>query len=302
MSKTNNFRGILPAVVTPFTQDRKFSTPVMERLLDRIYTAGVHGVYVCGQTGEGLQQTVVTRQKAAEIAVRCSPKGKTVIVHVGAHDSADAIQLARHAQRIGAHAISSLPPGGVTRFADIRQYYRRLASSSDLPLLVYYFPETCAAITTADQILELCEIPGIIGLKFTDFDLFKLWRIKLAGKLVFNGRDEILSAGLFMGADGGIGSTYNLFPQLFVQAYNLATKGQWVAARAVQEKINELISILVRFPFVPAIKSILKWTGLDCGFCLSKPSKLTKSQQAELRKMITLSPAAESILTGMTAR
>ena len=65
-------------------------------LLDRIYSAGVHGIYVCGNTREGLL---------------VPPADKHVIVHVGAAVTSDAVGLARHVERIGAHAISSLPPG-----------------------------------------------------------------------------------------------------------------------------------------------------------------------------------------------
>jgi N-acetylneuraminate lyase len=297
-----NFRGILPAVVTPFTQDRKFSPQAMEQLVDRFYTAGVHGLYICGQTGEGLQQDVESRQQAAEVAVRCSPKGKLVIVHVGAHHRADAMKLARHAQRIGASAISSLPPRGRRRFIDVRQYYRKLASSSELPLLVYHFPETCSAITSAEQILELCEIPNIVGLKFTDFDLFKLWQIKSAGKVVFNGKDEILAAGLLMGADGGIGSTYNLLPQLYVRIYDLAQKRRWAEARRLQDQANELITIILRFPLLPVIKAILKTSGIDCGPCLDRPRALTTAQHSELRKILRKSSFADYPFAGSDTR
>src|SRR3954465_2243934 len=106
------FEGILPAVVTPFDDRLRVNGEAFERLLAALYQTGIHGIYVCGQTGEGLLQSVENRKQAAEIAVRCSPPDKAVIVHVGASDLADAVELARHAERIGVHAISSLPPLG----------------------------------------------------------------------------------------------------------------------------------------------------------------------------------------------
>lgn len=298
----NNLKGILPAVVTPFTQDRKFSPRAMEQLLDRLYTAGVHGLYVCGQTGEGPQQDLESRQKVAEVAVRCSPKGKRVIVHVGAYEKGDAVKLARHAQSIGADAISSLPPRNSRRFIDVKRYYKHLASSSDLPLLIYHFPETCSAITSVEQILELCEIPNIIGLKFTDVDLFKLWRIQSADKVVFNGKDEILAAGLLMGANGGIGSTYNLAPELYVRLYDLANQGRWAEARHLQDQANELITILLRFPFFAAVKAMLKTSGINCGPCLGRPHALTPAQHSELRKLLRKSSFADYPFAGTAIR
>ena len=112
------FHGIFPAVVTPFDAEGNFSPDAFERLLARIYKAGVHGVYICGQTGEGLLIPSAQRKAAVECAVRCSPVDKQVIVHVGAARTSDAIDLARHAEKIGAHAISSLPPAGNDSFAE----------------------------------------------------------------------------------------------------------------------------------------------------------------------------------------
>lgn len=280
------FQGVLPALVTPVDENGEFAPEVFGRLLAHVYEAGAHGVYVCGQTGEGLLQPVAMRQQVAEAAVRGSPKDKLVILHVGAARLADAMQLARHAEHIGASVISSLPPAGEYTFAELRHYYQELAGASGLPLLIYYFPSLCQAIATLDQILELCEIPRVVGLKFTDFDLYKLHQIHLAGKVIFNGRDEVFAAGLLMGASGGIGSFYNLVPELFVRVYECARAGKWEEARRAQDQINELIRITLRFPILAAIKTMLKWRGFDCGYCLAPRENLTESGQLQLREQL----------------
>src|SRR5438445_12984281 len=112
MSQTGSLNGILPAVVTPLDADEQFAPAPFEALLESLYAAGVDGVYVCGGTGEGLLQTVDQRKLVAEAAVRNSPKAKLVVVHVGSHRTADAVDLADHASRIGAAAVSALPPAG----------------------------------------------------------------------------------------------------------------------------------------------------------------------------------------------
>lgn len=282
----DRFQGILPAIVTPVDEKGEFAPEVFERLLAHVYAAGSHGVYVCGQTGEGLFQSVAMRQQVAEVAVRRSPQGKLVIIHVGAPRLADAIQLARHAESIGAPAVSSLPPAGDFTFAELRRYYQELAGASRLPLLVYYFPSFCQAIATLDQILELCEIPRVAGLKFTDFDLYKLQQIAQSGKVIFSGRDEVFAAGMLMGASGGIGSFYNLVPELFVKVYECARAGQWEEARRAQEQINELIRIALRFPVLAAIKTMLKWRGFDCGCCLPPRENLAEPGQLQLRELL----------------
>src|SRR5262245_1497357 len=129
-----NVEGILPAVVTPFTPAGDVDGAGLERLIERLYGAGASGLYVCGPTGEGLSQSVAMRKKALEVALGCSPDGKSVIAHVGAIRMEDAIELARHASEKGAAAISSLPPSGAFAFEEIREYYRALAEASEAPL------------------------------------------------------------------------------------------------------------------------------------------------------------------------
>ena len=292
----SSFHGILPAVVTPFDDGERFAAAVFERLLERLYAQGIHGVYVCGSTGEGLLQSVAQRKQIAEVAVHCSPKGKQVILHVGAHNTGDAVELTRHAARIGVHAISSLPPAGSYSFAEIRAYYQGIAAVSDLPVLVYYFPEICPTVSSTEQILELCEIPNVAGLKFTDFDLYKMSILRRHGRVVFNGRDEMLVAGRLMGANGGIGSFYNLVPELFLQVYELTESGRWKEARAIQDRINELIEIVLRFPGIPAIKTVLAWSGIDCGQCLKPRRALNAAEESQLRTLLSQSSFAESAL------
>ena len=293
----DSFRGVFPAIVTPFGENGEFAAATFERLLARLYQAGVHGVYVCGQTGEGLLQPVSMRQQVAEAAVKCSPEGRTVILHVGAARLPDAIQLARHAERIGASAVSSLPPAGNYSFAELRLYYRQLAEACGLPLLVYYYPETSRVTVTLDQLLELCEIPNVVGLKFTDFDLYKLHQISQSGKIIFNGRDEVFAAGLLMGAGGGIGTFYNLAPELFLRVYESACRGQWEEARRAQDQVNELIRIILRFPMLSAVKTMVKWQGFDCGPCLAPRENLTEAGQLQLRGLLEKS-SLSSLLSG----
>lgn len=275
--------GIMPALVTPVNEDGTFQAAPYERLLERVYNAGVDGVYVCGQTGEGLQLTIADRKRAVECAVACSGRGKHVIVHVGALCTADAVKLARHAAAAGATAISSLPPFGNYSFDEIRAYYEMVAQASDLPFLVYYFPSIAPAIRTTEDVLSLCRISNVAGLKFTDSDFFRLWAIRRSGAVVFNGSDEMLLPGLIMGANGGIGSTYNLIPGSFVELYRMAREGRWEEARLMQDRINEFLAVILRYPVHPVIKLVLNWTGIDCGVCIPPRRGLSPAEEAELR-------------------
>ena len=298
---TGSLRGILPAAVTPLDETGTFVPAVFEQLLHRLYGAGVHGIYVCGSTGEGMLQSRDQRQAIVETAVACTPRDRHVIVHVGAASLGDAVALASHAARAGAHAISSLPPTSAPfGFPEVFRYYRALAHASDLPLLVYYFPEMSQSIATGDQLEAVCAIPNVCGVKFTDFDLYRMASVARPGRSVFNGRDEVLAAGLLMGASGGIGTFYNVLPDLFVGIYNAALDGRWEEARATQARVNALIRVALRYPIFPAVKQILAWSGLDCGACLPPRAPLDADQQRALGS--DLAAAGFGDLVGGAAR
>jgi N-acetylneuraminate lyase len=297
----NPIHGILPATITPLDNKGRFAPAIFEQLLDRLYGAGVHGVYVCGTTGEGMLQPVEQRKTIVETAVGCTPQGRHVVVHVGAASFEEAVTLSSHAAKAGAHAISSLPPTSAQfAFSEVLRYYEALASVSELPLLVYYFPDVSASIATTEQLQTLCALPNVFGVKFTDFDLYKMWLVIHPGRTVFNGRDEVLAAGLLMGANGGIGTFYNLLPELFVRIYMAAAAGRWEEARLAQQRANMFIRITLQFPLFPAVKQILTWSGLDCGACLPPRGRLNAEQQAILRQSLINAGFADLIAHGIS--
>jgi N-acetylneuraminate lyase len=279
----NQLRGVLPAIVTPVDANGNLNETSYRTLLERFYERGAHGVYVCGQTGEGLQLPPEVRERATEVAVAATPQGRHVVVHVGAASTAEALRLTRHASAAGAHAVSSLPPGSAYSFQEVQAYYEALAETSNVPVLVYYFPDFSSSIRTLDQVTSLCSIPNVVGLKFTDFDLYRLSQVANSGNTIFNGRDEVFVAGMLMGACGGIGSFYNLVPELFVSIYEDALEGCWARARQSQDRANALIQAVLQFPMLPALKRLLTWSGIDCGYPVLPRRVLTGDEESALR-------------------
>lgn len=280
---TPTLSGIFPALLTPLTPAGALNRDALAQLLHAIYAAGCHGVYVAGSTGEGLLLPLELREELVAEVVRLTPPGCAVIVHAGAPSTTSAVRLARHAAGAGAHAVSSIVPPGSFSFEEIEGYYAQLAQATGLPFLLYFFPAAAPAVSTFAHIERLCRIPGVAGVKFTAFDLYTLSRAKALGKVVFNGHDEVLAAGLLMGADGGIGSFYNIEPGLFVNLYQAARSGNWTEARRLQDRINTLITIVLQYPLFPALKRILAWRGIDCGHCVQPRRPLTIEEEQRLR-------------------
>jgi N-acetylneuraminate lyase len=286
--------GIFPALVTPLNSDGSVHVASLEKLLDRVYAGGVDGVYVCGSTGEGVLLPEEDRKRIVETVARNTPAGRHVVVHVGSWSLDVCERLAKHAESVHAAAISSIRPVGVNH-AEMMVWYRTLASSTSLPFYAYYFPASTGEPLNVDQLTEICEMPGVGGIKYTDYDLYTLSLLSRAGYQVFNGRDEVLAAGLLMGACGGIGSIYNLIPERFVELNKRAATGEWAEARALQDPINDLIRVLVRFPFLPALKQVLTWEGIECGGVVRPRTGLSAAQQADLRSSLAALHMFESL-------
>ena len=233
---TANFTGVIPATVSPCDDDDRFLEDVFVEQIDRIYKAGVQGVYVCGGTGDALRMQNDDRKRALELAIAASkPYDGTVIAHVGNYSTSNAVELAEHAAGAGAHAIASMPPFSTTPL-QVRDFYADLAKASDLPLLVYHLPQITGIDTSVDQMLELLDI------KCSGNDLMFMKRIAMARPetILINGVDEKFVLGLLYGAQGGVGMWYSIFPRLFVGMYQAMSRRDVDRAMELQTLLVDL--------------------------------------------------------------
>lgn len=291
---------ILPALITPLTDDGRLDVPSAERLIDSLYGVGVGGLYVLGSTGEGVFLDFEIRRQLAEICVKLSRGRGQVIVHVGAVQASMAYDLARHAAQIGADAVSSIPPfvGGYVS-EEIEDYYQHLTTCR-LPVVAYYIPFITGQTVPLDRLARIGEIPGVAGFKVTDTNLYLMQRLLMRlspDQILYNGPDELLAFGLATGAHGGIGTTYNFMPKQILQIAAHAATGRWAEAIALQKQVNDVIEILLSLPPLAATKQILQWQGLiNCPRCAAPRALLSAEQQRSLRERLEATFMAETFV------
>ena len=97
------FRGVMPALVTPVDDSGKIKKDVLKKLVDWHISEGVSGFYICGSTGEGLLLSVAQRKEMLEATLDAASSRVPVIDHIGAMSLSDTIELAKHAEKAGAH-------------------------------------------------------------------------------------------------------------------------------------------------------------------------------------------------------
>jgi len=281
-------QGIYTALLTPFDSNDKINEKALVQLIRHNIKLGVQGFYVGGSTAEAFLLTTEERKQVMDIC-KAAAGDKKLIAHIGSISEKEALELALHAKELGYDAISSVAPFYYKfSFEEIKNYYFRLAEKSGMPVVVYHFPAFSGVSMGVKEIAAFLEDDRFIGIKFTSNDFFTMEQVraKFPGKLVFNGYDEMMLAGLSMGADGGIGSTYNFMADKFVKIRELFQAGDIAQAQKIQKEANRIITILCQIGVMQAEKEVLNQLGIDFGNCRKPFSEPTQEQKDLIAKEI----------------
>ena len=261
----------------------------MRRIVRHQIDAGVHGLYVCGGTGEGLLMNSKERQDLLETVLDETRGDVTVIAHVGAFQIPESIALAQHASGIGVDAISALPPSYFYKPDEISQinYYKSIAQVSEVPLLIYNIPQRTGIAMTESLYDELMQVDNVIGMKDSSGDIYTLGHLasKWKESVIFEGEDSLLLPSLIAGAIGGIGASYNLMPELYVRLWDAYQGKNIDKAAEIQARVNGVIRALLISPdLIGGIKQVLGWMDLECGAPRSPNRTLRSEEAAKLRQ------------------
>jgi N-acetylneuraminate lyase len=211
-------------------------------------------------------------------------KDKTKIVHITDINFRNTIELAKHAEACGADAISSIAPIYFKYDEnDIYNYYKAIAESVNIPLIIYYTAAAGVNIST-DLFCRLFEVDNITGVKWTSSNYYEL--IKLRERCpdanIFNGPDEMLVCGLSAGADVGIGSTYNVMYPLIRGIYDDFRAGNMVEALEKQKSADKIINVMLRYSVIPVCKLILEEMGIEVGNASFPMTRYTGVERARI--------------------
>ena len=282
------FTGIMPALITPVDENGQLKKEALKKLIEWQLSHGVSGFYICGSTGEGLLLRPEQRMEMLEATLEIVNGRVPVIDHIGDMSLESTIKLAIHAEKCGAAAVSSIPP---VYFAysdnDVYNYYKAITDACSLPMIIYNYPG--ARAMSVPLLSKILSIDNVIGMKWTSPDFYSMERLKNANKgiNVINGPDEMLSAGLSMGADAGIGTTYNLMPGLFVKLYQSQRAGEVAKAKALQIGINNVIEQLLKYNVIASTKAALEFLGFDVGECVKPIQHLSDEEKSALKEALS---------------
>lgn len=287
-----DFARIWSALITPTRADESLNLDALEEIVDLQIKDGVEGFYCCGSSGEGLLLTLEERKQVVEHTIRAAAGRVPVIAHVGTIRTKDVIELADHAMKAGAMAVSMIPPYYYKFSMDeIMGYYEQVIEAlPGLPAIVYNIPQFTGVEFNKDNAGRLLANPNIVGIKHTSTNLYSLERMGQAfpGKALINGFDEQFIAAYAMGAAATIGTTVNLFAPLFLKAREAFQAGDMAAAYRWQHAINHRVEETVKIGIFNAMKYGWTLRGVDCGFCRSPFKPLDQEARAVMEQMMAL--------------
>lgn len=290
MTRRTEFGGVIPATITPFAEDEGINAEAMLRLMDWNLSQGVEGFFIGGSSAECFLLSPEERRQTFEIAAQ-KRDAAFLAAHVGGISTREAENYARCAARLGFDAVAATPPfyygfGS----ADIYAYYADIAQAAGMPVLIYNFPgNTGKPFDLSDPVTrKLFQSDFILGVKHTNQVVYQMERIKhLNPKLkIMNGFDETMVAGLALGADGSIGSTFNFMFPHYQHIYTLYRSGEGQAALEAQIKANNIMAALCEVGLIPAIKYVLTTMGIDAGVARRPFRMPTDEQKAMLDRVL----------------
>jgi dihydrodipicolinate synthase/N-acetylneuraminate lyase len=284
------FRGVMQSPVTPLKDDFSLDLPTFERLLDFHVRTGATAISWPHHKGESLNLTIAERRLFGEAAVRVVSGRIPVTIHVSALAVEDTMELARHAQEIGADGILAITPYFWNPSLDaIEAYFVRLCSSVELPVLSYNSPSYLAGVEITGELMSrlIERLPNFVGVKEASFNSEKFLEISRAALALrpdfamLTGVEYLLPS-VPLGGVGSYSAAGSICPNLCSQLFDTCMSGDWPRARELQYKISWLW-LLFRDQYPSSLKGGMVMMGRPVGPTRAPLPTATKERQSHIQ-------------------
>jgi 4-hydroxy-tetrahydrodipicolinate synthase len=242
---SNALAGAMTALITPFTERGEVDVPALRALVRWQIDSGIHGLVPCGTTGEGATLSPDEALQVISTVVEAAEGRVPVVAGCGSNDTRRTVEAAQAAVRAGAAALLVVSPYyNKPNRSGMRAHYRAVAEASGGNVVVYNVPGRTGQNLGADGILELAEIPGIVGVKEASGSLEQIATV-IAGRprgfAVLSGDDALALPTVALGADGLIAVVSNEAPRDTAGLIDAARSGDFARAREIHFRLLPLM-------------------------------------------------------------
>jgi 4-hydroxy-tetrahydrodipicolinate synthase len=238
-----SIHGIIAPIVTPMFEDESINEGELRRQVDRMITAGIHGIFAFGTNGEGYILSAEEKEFVLSVAIDQTKGRVPVYAGTGCIGTMDTIALSRRAEALGADYLSIITPSFAAASQDeLFEHYAAIAGAVNTPIVLYNIPARTGNALAASTVRRLSEVEGIVGIKDSsgNFDNMLQYIEAVGGEdfAVLSGNDSLILWNLLAGGAGGIAGCANVFPENMVAIYESFASGDIEAAKRSQENIR----------------------------------------------------------------
>ncbi|GAB3331460.1 dihydrodipicolinate synthase family protein [Larkinella ripae] len=277
MATSVSWKGVYPALLTPFTATDELDLPLFVKNLHAQLEAGVHGLIIAGSLGEVSTLTGPEKLSLLETALETVNGRVPVIMNIAEAATREAIRSAREAENAGADGLMLLPP--MRYFADSYEtveFFKAIAQETSLPIMIYNNPIDYKIMTSVAMFEKLAELPNIQAVKESTRDLTNIARMRNAfgdRYRLLGGVDTLALESLSAGADGWVAGLVDAFPLETVTLYDLVKAGRMDEARSLYFWFMPLLELDIQPKLVQYIK--LAAVATDIGSEYVRAPRLT---------------------------
>jgi 4-hydroxy-tetrahydrodipicolinate synthase len=282
--------GVIPVVVTPFTQDEELNEAVLRKYVHRYLNAGVHGLFCLGTNGEFVALSQEEKIRIMQIVLE-EAKGKAAIyAGTGGISTKEVVTLSEKMEEIGADVLSIIAPYFLPYTQqEIISHFKSVAASTSLPIVLYNFPARTGVHLEPKTVAELAKVPNIVAIKDSsgNFDTI-LSYIDAVGPdfSVLAGSDGLLLWTLMAGGKGGVSGSANVVPELMLSIYENWKNGNIEEAKKVQNSLRTLSNVYKKGTLPSVFKEVMNMMGLEAGPARSPIAPISDALKAEIREVL----------------
>ena len=283
------FRGVFPAIITPFLKDESLDEEGLKRNIEYLNKTGIAGIIPCGTTGESATLTFEEHKRVVGIAVEASKV--PVIAGTGSNNTREALELTRHAAKAGADAALLITPYyNKPNDKGMYEHFKKIAENCDIPIVLYNVPKRTGIDLKPELVAKLSRIKNIVAIKEASGSLSQQSQIieqtRGSDFVLLSGDDDLTLPTIALGGQGVVSVVANVAPRKTVAMVDAALKGDVEKARELHYELAPLVRAMFLETNPIPVKTAHKYLGLANGPLRLPLGEMAQANEAKLKEIV----------------
>ncbi len=283
------FRGVFPAIITPFLKDESLDEEGLKRNIEYLNKTGIAGIIPCGTTGESATLTFEEHKRVVGIAVEASKV--PVIAGTGSNNTREALELTRHAAKAGADATLLITPYyNKPNDRGMYEHFKKIAENCDIPIVLYNVPKRTGIDLKPELVAKLSRIKNIVAIKEASGSLSQQSQIieqtRGSDFVLLSGDDDLTLPTIALGGQGVVSVVANVAPRKTVAMVDAALKGDMEKARELHYELAPLVRAMFLETNPIPVKTAHKYLGLANGPLRLPLGEMAPEKEEKLKEIL----------------